>query len=463
MGDGQADGTSNRRHRTTCRCGIVGGSDNAAMNRVSQPVIALAGSGGSHPATIRAVAAALAVANSSSRQLILDLSRLDTRGGADYTGMQGTVRAITPQSLGLRSVFPTAAANLMVSGGTRRFERMVDHFAMLLHREDVDALLLCHNHGFPEQALIKACEKTGTGLAQIDEGPFSGMVTGSAPGVRRSRLEQLLVGARALPARDQSGRSHDLFFPTAPVRARRLIARGIDPARIVTVAAPRFDTLPALAARWRERVPASDGTARVLIVHQPFGRDGKVDTTATAAAEATLMAGVVLAAQLRPLAVTLRAHPRSNTVEIERLAGLLAPIAGTGSVSTGTPLYDQIAVHDVAVGFYSSALLEAAACGMPTASVTIPIAAFVRRGEGEKAAAIARFGVPSTEDAAELCRIIVGGIDNRQALPGARLFDEALGMLDGGSSARVAHAMLDLARAARGRHAAESPPVSHPT
>ncbi|GAA0457254.1 MULTISPECIES: hypothetical protein [Sphingomonas] len=406
--------------------------------------IALAGSGGSHPLTIGSILAALTRIDPGGDRLVIDLSQFDTRAAASYSGVGAEVLTITPASVGMRSVFRTAAANLLVSGGTARFRRIVEHLSELLRVHRVGVVLLCHNHGIPEQALIQACGRTGTRLAQIDEGPFSGMVTGRPAQASATWRDRMLYRLGLMPLRDQSGRTHDLFLPTSPARARRIEARGLDPNRIVTVAAPRFDTLPAVAGRWRDRAPDEQGRLRVVVLHQPFGRDGKVSQKAVRAAEQTLVSGLASASARRKLAVTLRAHPRSDTGELERLERMIAPIGSFARISTTEPLYDQLARHDMAIGFYSSALLEAAACGMPCASVSLPVAAFARPAEGAKAAAIPGLGIDTTADSDELGSLVLTAT-TQPVVPAPALFDQALGDIDGRASERIAHALLSLA------------------
>lgn len=406
--------------------------------------IALAGAGGSHPQTIRLISEALQQIAPYSRSLILDLSDFDRRAPASYANCRGDVLRVRPSEIGLRTLFRTTGPNLFLSGGARRFEHMVQMFVARLRRERVRALLTCHSYGFAEQALLRACNLCEIPFAQIDEGPFSGMVASGSTPRPVDRLQRLLARLGLMPTRDQTGSGHALFFPTSPARARKLEERGISPDRIVTVASPRFDALPDVMKAWPYRAPHSSGRLRILALHQPFGRDGKIAKSAAAHAERLLVEGIGKAAMRRPLSLTLRVHPRTDAAELARLQALIAPLGEHAHIGAHAPLYAEFATHDAGVGFYSSALLEAAACGMPTACIPLPREAFSRPVEASKAAALPRLGVQSVDSAHALTRLIEN-IPATPVTPPARLFEEALGILDGTSSRRVASAMCALA------------------
>lgn len=421
------------------------------MNEIRQspepsPVIAFAGAGGSHPLTIRLLVEALQQVAPSNRSLILDLSRFDGRAPASYAGCAGKILSVEPTDMGLRTFFRTAGPNLLISGGARRFEKMICLFTSLLRRERVAALLACHSYGFAEQALLQACIRCGIPFAQIDEGPFSGLVASGSTPRPVDRLQRLMARLRLMPMRDQTGSAHALFFPTSPARARMLQGRGISPDRILTVASPRFDTLPDVIKGWSHRAPDRCGRLRILVLHQPFGRDGKIAKSAVAHAESLLVDGIDRASRQRPLSVTLRVHPRTDVEELARLQTLIAPLGEHAHIGAQSPLYDQFLVHDASIGFYSSALLEAAACGMPTACIHLPHHAFSRPIEASKAAALPRLGVPAVKSANALASAIVD-MPLHAVVPPTSLFEEALGLLDGTSSRRVAAAMSGLATA----------------
>ncbi len=415
--------------------------------------LALAGGGGSHVSTIAAVCDALPIAGSSVEPLVLDLSLFDTRGRADYSKLPAKLIKPDPSALGFRQIFRTAAPNLVVSGGVRRFEALIEHFSKILRHENVGAVLICHAYGIPEQALIQACRRCDIPLAQIDEGPFSVLVKARGaptPGLPASKslALKLLKRAGLLPERDWSGTDIDVFFPTSAKRARAVESAGIPTERIHLVSAPRFDRLASACDSWRraqrERALARS-TPRVLVLHQPFRRDGKVRPAAAARAEKALFDALGQVARQRSIEVAVRMHPRADQAERTRYESWLAGIPATHSLTGGGDFYDELPAFDLFAGFYSSSLLEAAAAGAPTVGVSIPSKAFYRGGEGAKAAAMGQLGVNMADSADALRILIERGLESGNQTPPAALFDEQLGPLNVDGALSVARHLLRLA------------------
>lgn len=413
-----------------------------------KPALILVGGGGSHPATIALVARSIRALEPDRGVVVVDLSAFDARANASYDGVDGEVLRVLPAEFGLPRWFKTAAPNMALAGGMRKFARMVSRFEDILRSRNAAAVLICHNHGFPEQAMIAACAGTATPLAQIDEGPFSGMVLGPRRKRPTSLGERVLTRLGLLPTRNLTGNTHALLLPTSPARARTLLERGLPPEKIVPVAAPRFDTLPGVMERWKARRPDAHGRTRVLILHQPFGRDAKVDAGAAERAERTMIEGLRIVARDHALSVTLRPHPRSDAAEIARLESLLSPF-DESSIAMSVPLHAQMEAHDMALGFYSSALLEAAAVGLPTVSVLIPRHAFARSSEADKAHRMPALGIPIASAPGELAELLARAVTTDPAPPPEALFDEALGLIDGKASEKVARSLIALAD---GRH-----------
>ncbi len=157
-----------------------------------------------------------------------------------------------------------------------------------------------------------------------------------------------------------------------------------------------------------------------------------------------MIEGLRLAAREHALGVTLRPHPRSDAAELARLEALLAPF-DHAAIAMSAPLHEQMESHDLALGFYSSALLEAAAIGLATVSVLIPRRAFARSSEADKAHRIPALGIPVASKPDELAELLRRAMAQGSGPPPEALFDEALGLIDGQASAKVARALIALA------------------
>jgi len=430
------------------------------MNNCSRKLtcnIALAGGGGSHVGTIGSIARALSILRPGTQPRVLDLSLFDTRGRADYSGIAARLIRIEPQQVGFARIFKTAAPNLLISGGVRRFESLVHHFEDLLESESIGLLLICHAYGIPEQALIQACRRKGVVLAQIDEGPFSVLVKpkgAPTPGLPASKAMALsaLKYLGLLPERDWSGSDIDVFFATSAARARGLESKSIRADRIRLASAPRFDSLANACACWRSANAgrkAAAACSRVLVLHQPFKRDGKVRPAAARHAEATLFSALRIVAQRRRIQLSVRMHPRADEAERARYRSLLASVPAETSLTGGGSFYDQLPEFDLFAGFYSSSLLEAAAAGAPVVGVSIPVKAFYRGNEGAKAASMSSLGVAMSEEPDQLAALIEMGLEAGSQNPPVALFDEQLGPLSAEGSRHVAEELLLLADAGK--------------
>jgi len=115
-------------------------------------------------------------------------------------------------------------------------------------------------------------------------------------------------------------------------------------------------------------------------------------------------------------------------------------------------LDDDLCETSLCVGFYSSVLLEAMACGVPVVAARLSEEAFGERLEAEKAAALAAMGVPVGTTPEELARLIADGLDGDPAASAERIIDLEIGSLDDDGSMQVALDLLDLRPAQAGRH-----------
>ncbi len=409
--------------------------------------IALVGAGGSHPGTLAAVEGALARVSPETQATVVDMSLFDRRGVARYQGFKSEVLRLRPADFGLRDIFRTAGPNLALSGGARRFEQMIDAFGKLLDERSVGAMLICHSRGFPEQAMIAAASRAGIKVAQIDEGPFSMPVRpATAPEFSNRKQKLVFGGLRRLgliPRRDLIGGKVDRFFITSPGRGRVALERGLDPAKLAVVPCPRFDALAELRKKWRDRTRTSE-TKRVLFLHQPFRADRKLDRAEADRAELLLMDGLTELARKRPIQLGIRMHPRSDEAERARIASRFSPLAEVLAFSDARSLTDDLISADAFVGFYSSALLEAAVCGAPVAAVRLDPKAFAQGDEANKAASLSDLGLPVFDDAAALAAFLDETLDQRELAPPRALIEEQIGEVRLQGSDEVARQLMAL-------------------
>ncbi|GGD59678.1 hypothetical protein [Croceicoccus mobilis] len=414
---------------------------NLLDNADGRGVIALAGASGSHPALITAIDRALG--ELEVMRFIFDLSAFDRRGSADYAKLS-PVEHVEPDDVGLRSRFTTAAPNIVISGGMRAFARMQRHFGKILDDKNIGVLMLCHLWGYPEQALANAAHSRGIPVFLIDEGPFSLPLPGEKA-LESSRLANriLFAGLRALkllPRRDLGGKSVDFVLCTAPGRVERLAALGIPKDKLIPVPPPRFDALAVTAQQWRER-EHRQGPRRILWLHQPFGLDGKVEKDAVEQSERVLAQALSICATRHEIAVVPRIHPRASPQERMRLAQLLADHGLTVADGLG-PLYDDLLACDAAVGFYSSALLEAMVCSIPVAASLIGRDSFREAAEAEKVEQLVALGIPASDDAAILARYLEQGLEIGVVPAPEGLLHDEIGMIASDGSSQVAQRLI---------------------
>ncbi|MAL26210.1 MAG: hypothetical protein CL820_10025 [Croceicoccus sp.] len=406
--------------------------------------IALAGAAGSHPEMIRLVTAALDGAGADT-PLVIDMSAFDRRGSADYALRKAEVVRPDPQEAGLSSRFATAAPNMVLSGGVRAFARLQAMFGDLMDEAAIGVLMMCHSWGFPEQALIRAARDRGIIVFQIDEGPFSLPLRGTVPESSRRTARvglRALRGLRLLPPRDMTGRLIDRVLVTAKGRQEQLIERGVDPDKLIIVPPPRFDRLADLAQAWPGRT-FDQNARRILWLHQPFRADGKVRADEVDRAEQALASALARVGARLPIRVIPRLHPRSDENERARLFALLEGRGLTIQAEAPRGLYESMLGADAAVGFYSSALLEAAVCTMPVVAARLDPAAFDQKTEAAKAGAMGALGIPVAREAGELAAILEAGLVKATRPVPPRLLEQEIGWLNGKGAATVAALLID--------------------
>lgn len=393
------------------------------------------------------------LASGGCRPRVLDLSAFDRRAKANYARLgPESVLSLSPADVGLTRLFKTAGPDLLLSGGRWRFQSMVRSFERLLTGQQARVVLLCHDYGYPEQALLLACQRLGLATARIDEGPFSTPLAAQAPGRRGLKNRALVVLERLglLPTRQTRGLGYDLVLSTSTARAEAMRRRGIPADKVALVSSPRYDRLAALAELWPQRAKArfAEGLpSRILVVHQPFLRDGKVRQAAAVAAEDVLFDGLRLLAERRPLTVALRMHPRTDPGERERVYRRLRAAGIAFELSTAPSFYDELAEYDLFAGFYSSALLEAVACGAPAVVARLRVDDFFKQAEGLKAEAMERYGARVAETAEGLSAAMDDALQQKAPQTASRaLLDDEIGPLDRDGSVKIAQRLLALAR-----------------
>ena len=404
--------------------------------------IALAGASGSHPDLLRTVAKALSQRKEALDVTVIDMSPFDRRGTAAYEPIEADVFKADPGAAGIRMRFATAAPNIVLAGGNRAFDKLIQYFEDLLTRRRIAVLLVCHSWGLPEQALIRAARALGVTVFQIDEGPFSLPLRGTKVPETSRGAGRIVLGilrrVGLMPPRDMSGDLIDRVLATAPGRVRQLRARGVDPDKIVLVPPPRFDRLADVAERWPKR--ADNPKTRVLWLHQPFRSDGKVDAREADRAERLLIDGLNRLAEQAALTLRIRFHPRTADADRARLIELFGAsgLAMDIEVDTNADLYRSILESDAAVGFYSSGLLEAAVCGMPTVSMALDPTAFSQRTEAAKSQAMKTLGIPVADSAQDLSNTLGDMLRSGSMAVPEKLIEEEIGHLDGTGASTVA-------------------------
>lgn len=423
-----------------------------AKAAIRKPGIALAGASGSHPALIKLLSQEISRLAPQLPVTVLDMSGFDKRGSATYADVSAQVLRPDPADAGICERLKTAAPNLVLSGGMLAFNRLVALFGRLLDDQAVNVLLLCHSWGFPEQALLRAARVRGIAVWQIDEGPFSLPLRGTRVPESSSTVDRaflrMLRAIRLLPPRDMTGALLDKILVTAPGRQRTLVARGVEEKKVQVVPPPRFDRLAEVANRWRAR-PQEVQAKRILWLHQPFGSDGKVTRGAVDRAESMLINGIARCAGPAGPTLALRVHPRSGEAERKHLLGLVGRAGIPVVIDREPDLYASFMKTDVAVGFYSSALLEAAVCGMPAIAAAIPRDAFRQATEAAKAGAMSELGVDVGRNVEELAKLISRGLGDGPRDPPEALLDEEIGWLNGKGAVCVAELLIAAACAPR--------------
>ena len=405
------------------------------------PRLCVLGMGGSVDQTLPPLAEALRPRLPGLEIVLLDLQPCHLRAPGRMRGSGADRRlAVTPRDLGVRTPAASWSLNLILQGGCRAYRRMVARAGRLLDDLGADAVLCVHDRLYPETAVLQAARARGLPTALLQEGPFCviGHGAASAPGLKlKYALAPLAERFGLLPGMPDYGTfGHSLVMAAAEDYRQRWIAAGVPAERVQVTGVPRYDGLPAVrAARDRQ---AAAAIPEITVLLQPFGRHGKVAPAAAAAGMATLAEGLNTLLAGRRARLTIRPHPRAPN-EIESLTQHLR--VPWNPDDPARPFPERMRSLALAAGFYSSALLEAAAAGVPVLGVRLPPAAFAEPDEAAKQDRLHDLGLPLAATPAELAATAGSLLDG--AVP-AMAPEAEIGPLDGGAAQRAATALAAL-------------------
>lgn len=410
--------------------------------------VILIGTGGSSGRTLAAVAreVTLRLPDQPIRFIDTQPFNLRTGGVTAYDGPGEIVRA-DPDACGLKRYTSSWSINMLLNGGQAMYRRMIEYAAGLIGA-DADVVVTCHDRIYIETAMLQAARRQGAATVMLQEGPFCNI----GHGAPRSRLLRAKAIAAPLATRllgvlppmpDYGMAGHDRVIAASESYRARWITAGLAPETVVVGGIPRFDPLAGVSASAR---PAAD-VLRVLYLVQPFAAHGKVDPAVARAAQRALAEGLNTAATTRPLALTIRSHPRSSG---DDAAVLRAGLASAAIEDRGErPLETILSDVDLVIGHYSSGMLEALMANRAVLCVPVPATAFAEAGEAAKQSWLTQIGISVASTPEE----IAAEVGQARGVPATvdwdRVGDE-VGMVDGHAAATCAGLIAEMA-ARRGR------------
>lgn len=408
--------------------------------------VILMGTGGSSGRTLAAVAAALATRLPGKPVRFVDTQPFNLRTGGTtvYPGPGETVIA-DPGACGLRRHTSSWSLNMILNGGPAMYARMTRYCETLIGA-DADVLVTCHDRIYIETAMLVAARARGVATVMVQEGPFCNIGrTDPRSAMLRAKALVAPVATRLLrvlpPIPEYGMAGHDRVIAASYSYRARWIAAGLPPATVRVGGIPRYDPLAALHG-----APAAvPGAAlRVLYLVQPFAAHGKVDPAVARAQQRVLAEGLNRAAAARPIALTIRAHPRSAGDDVAALrAGLAFAVAddpGDG------PLDAALGGTDLVIGHYSSGMLESLMANRPVVCVAVPAAAFAEAGEAAKQRWLTGIGIPVATDPAEIAAVLAQDRGVPASVDWEKVREE-VGTVDGHAAERCADLIADLVEA----------------
>jgi hypothetical protein len=310
-----------------------------------------------------------------------------------------------------------------------------------------DCLLCCHDRFYIETAFIAAARQLGIPTVFLQEGPFCviGHTGANAPRLKLkyalAPLARMLGLTPGMPDYGLAG--HDRICAASDAYKQAWLHRGVPAERVRVTGVPRYDPLVQAHARYQNRSRSTSAKVpKVMVLAQPFGAHGKVDTTSADRAMRTTGVALDRVARSRQVDLRIRTHPRSNSDEILPLTSRLAQ---TITIETPDQPFPERAVDlDLVVGFYSSAVLEALAIGVPCVCCRLPMHAFAEPGEAAKQTRLVELGVPLADTPDRLAAHMDTLLDEPENRPASAMAEHELGPLDGRASERTSRIILDL-------------------
>jgi len=407
--------------------------------------IAWVGTGGSSGITLNAIEDRIAEIRGDVGFTFIDTQPFNLRTGGltTYRG-RGKIRLASRGGCGMRSWTRSWSANMLLNGGPRMYRKLVRYCEELLSMGP-DVLVMCHDRIYVETAMIAAARRMCVPTVLIQEGPFCNIGDGQAQSHAlqlKAAIAPVVTAAGLLPPIPKYGcAGHDLLIAASESYRDRWIAVGVPEDRIRVCGIPRYDSLARARTLAGGALPKGE-RLRILYVVQPFAAHGKVDRGAAKSVLEMMAVALNQAAELFPIELIVRSHPRSNGDDIAALRqGLKIPLTDDRG---GRSIEEAIVGADVIVGHYSSAILETLMIGKGAICIPIPKAAFAEAAEAEKQIWLTRIGLPVVTNAAELERALAEA--RQRSLPPINwdLIRDELGIVDGEATSRCAEAILKL-------------------
>lgn len=411
--------------------------------------LAAFGTGGSVAETLTHIMRGLREVDTLADVTLIDLQAFHLRAPGRMTPPNGA-RAVrvTPGDVGYVTRLRSMTLNLALSGGRLAHRRMIRRARRILAAIAPDVLLCCHDRFYIETAFLQAARDLNIPTVLLQEGPFCviGHGAANAPALRVKNalapVARLLGLTPGMPDYGMAG--HTRILAASERYRDTWRAQGVPAGRIHVTGVPRYDEL-ATAYRRRPAAnrPADSHKPTVMVLIQPFGAHGKVDPAAAHAALAAVGSALDALARERAIDIRVRRHPRSGADDAKPLnAQLEAPFTTEDAT---TPFPERAGDLDLVIGFYSSAMLEALALGLPCAGMRLPETSFAEPGEAAKQARLAEMGVPFAADSGSLRSIMAALLAEPGRAPDASAAEPETGPLDGNAARRTAGAIAALA------------------
>lgn len=410
------------------------------------------GMGGSVGETLGCLVEPLRALNAGTRLTLIDMQPFHLRNPGRMTPPPGVdIERLTPSQVGYRTVLRSMSLNMLLSGGPLAYRRMVDVLTRRLESLAPDVVLCCHDRFYIETACLKAARNLDIPSVLLQEGPFCVVGHGAALHTKlrvKYGLAPLVTRSGLLPAMPDYGTAgHDQILAASEAYREAWVRHGVPRERIRITGIPRYDILASArhsraASHTASGAPAATVPPEVMVLLQPFGAHGKVDPAAAESAEARLAESINAVGRERPITLRVRQHPRAAPDAARSFANRLNV---RHSIEGAEQPFSQRAQSlDLVLGFYSSALLEAVAIGVPTACFSLPRESFAEAGEADKQDRMLELGVQVVTDPMAMTQTITELLQSSELMPDPDSAYPEIGPVDGGAAGRVARALADV-------------------